>query len=75
MTNGREPAPWQPSEGSRLWGYLLPMVIALPVVLFWVPLLVGMSWESGVLFDGVAVFAVAAVAWWLFVRAVDPDRR
>ncbi|GAA1771293.1 hypothetical protein GCM10009795_016670 [Nocardioides hankookensis] len=74
MTNGRTPAPWQPSEGSRLLGYLVPMVIALPVVLVWFPLLAGLSWESGLLFDGVVAFAVTAIAWWLYLRSESQPR-
>lgn len=63
-------AVWQPSEGSRLWGYLLPMLLVLPVVLVWPVLAMALAWESVLLLGLVATFGAFAASWLLYLRTL-----
>ena len=63
---------WQPGEGSRLWGYLLPMLLVLPVVVLWSSVLLALSWEETVLLSGVLSVGAVAAAWLRYLRTLEP---
>ncbi|MBB3044889.1 hypothetical protein KM427_12170 [Nocardioides sp. LMS-CY] len=65
-------AAWQPGEGSRLWGYLLPMLLVLPIVLLWAVVLLTLAWEQTLLLSALLTVAAVAASWWLYLRTLGP---
>ena len=71
MSTHPRPA-WQPGEGSRLWGYLLPMLLVLPTVALWASVLLALGWEETVLLSGVLTVGAVAASWLLYLRTLEP---